>query len=112
MVISTFPSSSPDQPLNPSADESVEDGRMRQTVRKTAGKVLRSDDLGSDEKVIAAEILRAHPGFGNPHVVRCAWCREMRTLFRDEQDGTFVLTNRGWRCLTCDEEAASQEIKF
>ena len=112
MAISTFPSSVPEQPLVPGAAEPVEDARARQTIRKTAAKVLRSDDLGSGEKLTAVEMLRIHPNFGNPHVVRCAWCRETRIFFRDEQDRTFVLTHRGWRCLVCDEEGASQEIKF
>ncbi|HVT02834.1 MAG TPA: hypothetical protein VHL58_05605 [Thermoanaerobaculia bacterium] len=84
----------------------------RQVVRTTAGKVLRSDDLIADEKEVAAEILRANPDFGNPHVVRCDWCHETRTLFRDEDDGPFKLTDHGWRCEPCNARAASQEIKF
>jgi hypothetical protein len=89
-----------------------DDGTIRQVVRTTAVKVLRSDDLIGDEKDVAAGILRANPGFGNPHIVRCNWCRETRTLFRDENDGPFHLTAHGWRCTPCDVSAASQEIKF
>ncbi|MBK5258760.1 MAG: hypothetical protein JJE51_04145 [Thermoanaerobaculia bacterium] len=84
----------------------------RQIVRLTAGKVLRSDDLVAGEKETAAGILRANPTFGNPHVVRCDWCRETRTLFRDENDGPFKLTPHGWRCEPCNSRASSQEIKF
>lgn len=85
---------------------------MRQAVRTTAGKVLRSDDLVDDEKEEARAILKANPEFGNPHVVRCDWCHETRTLFRDENDGPFKLTERGWLCEPCNVRAASQEIKF
>lgn len=84
----------------------------RQIVRITAGKVLRSDDMIAGEKEIAAGILRANPNFGNPHAVRCDWCHEARTLFRDEDDGPFKLTAHGWRCEPCNTRAASQEIKF
>lgn len=84
----------------------------RQVVRTTAGKVLRSEDLLVDEKEIAATILRANPEFGNPHVVRCDWCHETRTLFRDENEAPFKLTDHGWRCEACDVRAASQEVKF
>ena len=84
----------------------------RQLVRTTAGKVLRSEDLGADEEETAAAILRANPEFGNPHVVRCGWCGETRTLFRDENDGPFQRTPHGWLCGTCDLRAASQEVKF
>jgi len=84
----------------------------RAVVRITAGKVLRSDDLAAGEKEAAAAILRANPAFGNPHVVRCPWCHETRTLFRDEIDGPFTLTTHGWACQTCDLRAASQEVKF
>jgi hypothetical protein len=84
----------------------------RQVVRTTAGKVLRSDDLIDDEKEVAAGILRANPAFGNPHVVRCPWCKETRTLFRDENDGPFKLTSHGWLCETCNIMATSQEVKF
>lgn len=84
----------------------------RQIVRTTADKVLRSDDLIDDEKAVAADILRANPELGNPHVVRCDWCRETRTLFRDEDDGPFKRTAHGWRCEPCNVRAASQEIKF
>ncbi len=86
--------------------------QARETVRITAGKLLRSDDLIGTEKEIAADILRAHPELGFPHVVRCNWCRETRILFRDEIDGPFQLTEHGWRCGSCDVSAASQEIKF
>lgn len=85
---------------------------MRQVVRTTAGKVLRSDDLVAGEKDIAADILRANPSFGNPHAVRCDWCGETRTLFRDENDGPFRLIERGWHCDACDVRACDQEIKF
>lgn len=84
----------------------------RQTVRLTAGKVLRSEDLIADEKEVAAGILLANPDFGNPHVVRCPWCHETRTLFRDENEGPFTLTAHGWLCESCDVRAASQEVKF
>ncbi|HEV7768503.1 MAG TPA: hypothetical protein VGQ76_26120 [Thermoanaerobaculia bacterium] len=84
----------------------------RQVVRKTALKVLRSDDLIGDEKSVASAILRANPEMGNPHVVRCNWCRETKTLFRDENEGTFLRTAHGWRCTACDVNASSQEIKF
>lgn len=85
---------------------------MRQTVRIAAGRVLRSEDLFMGEKEAAAGILRANPALGNPHVVRCGWCRETRTLFRDENDGPFLLTARGWRCEPCNTAAASQEVRF
>jgi hypothetical protein len=84
----------------------------RQLVRMTAGRVLRSEDLAFNEKQIAADILRTNPEFGNPHVVRCDWCHETRTLFRDENDGPFKLTAHGWSCEPCDVRAASQEVKF
>ena len=84
----------------------------RQTVRTTAGKILRSDDLIADEKEVAAGILRAYPELGNPHVVRCDWCRETRTLFRDEDEGPFKRTGHGWRCEPCNARAASQEVRF
>jgi len=84
----------------------------RQIVRKTAEKVLRSEDLIDGEKEVAARILRENPDFGNPHAVRCDWCREIRTLFRDENDGPFKLTSRGWLCEPCNMRAASQEIKM
>ena len=85
---------------------------MKQIVRMTAGKVLRSEDLIGDEKEVAAGILRANPSFGNPHVVRCDWCHETRMLFRDESDGPFKPTAHGWRCETCNVRAASQEVRF
>jgi hypothetical protein len=84
----------------------------RQTVRATAGRVLRSDDLSAGEREAAADILRANPDFGNPHVVRCDWCRETRTLFRDEDEVPFKRTEHGWRCEPCDARAASQEIRL
>ena len=85
---------------------------MRQTVRTTALKVLRSEELIADEKEVAAGILRDNPTFGNPHVVRCDWCRETRTLFRDEDDGPFKLIAHGWLCEPCNVRAASQEVRF
>jgi hypothetical protein len=84
----------------------------RQTVRTTAGKVLRSDDLIADEKEVAAAFLRANPEFGNPHVVRCDWCGETRILFSDENDGPFKRIDHGWRCEPCNVRAASQEVRF
>jgi hypothetical protein len=84
----------------------------RETVRTTAGKVLRSEDLVADEKQTAAAILQANPDFGNPHVVRCDWCRETRTLFRDEDGEPFKRTAHGWICGACDVRASSQEVKF
>ena len=85
---------------------------MRQTVRMTAGKVNRSDDLVAGEKEAAAGFLQANPEIGNPYVVRCGWCGETRTLFRDENDGPFRLDGRGWRCEPCNTAAASQEVRF
>jgi len=85
---------------------------MRQTIRMTAGKVLRSEELGPGEKESAASFLRANPDFGNPHVVRCGWCYETRTLFRDENEAPFARTPHGWRCQSCDVGAASQEVRF
>ena len=84
----------------------------RQAVRMTAGKVLRSDDLIANEKEVAAGFLRDNPAFGNPHVVRCDWCRETRTLFRDENEGPFKRTAHGWLCEPCNVRASSQEVKF
>lgn len=84
---------------------------MRQTVRLTAGKILRSDDLATGEKKIAEDILRANPEMGNPHAVRCDWCGESRTLFRDEDEAPFRIIARGWHCEPCDIRASSQEIK-
>ena len=85
---------------------------IRQTVRATAGKVLRSDELLGAEKEIAADLLRNHPELGNPYVVRCDWCRETRTLFRDEADPPFRIIPHGWMCDACDVRASSQEVKF
>jgi hypothetical protein len=78
----------------------------------TAGKVLRSDDLAAGEKETARGLLQANPAFGNPHVVRCDWCHETRTLFRDESDGPFRIAGNGWLCEPCDQRASTQEIKF
>jgi hypothetical protein len=85
---------------------------VRQAVRTTAGKLNRSEDLIGDEKQAAAAFLKANPEYGNPHVVRCGWCNETRTLFRDENDGPFKLTSHGWLCETCNVRASSQEVKF
>ena len=85
---------------------------MRETVRATAGKVLRSEDLIGDEKAAAAAILQANPDYGNPHVVRCGWCHETRTLFRDEDEKPFKHLAHGWLCEPCDLRAVSQEVKF
>ena len=85
---------------------------MRQIVRMTAGKVLRSEDLIADEKEVATQILRANPDFGNPHVVRCHFCHETRTLFRDENEGPFTIIDHGWQCETCNMRASSQEVRF
>ena len=98
--------------MNAKPDVAPEDTQFRNTVRVTAGKLLRSDDLVDDEKAVAAEILLANPTLGYPHVVQCAWCRESRTLFRDESEAPFERTASGWRCSTCDVAAASQIIKF
>jgi hypothetical protein len=84
----------------------------REIIRSTAGKVFRSDDLAENEKETASELLRANPGFGNPHMVRCNWCHVTTMLFRDEDHGTFKRAGRGWRCEKCDEHAASQEVRF
>lgn len=89
-----------------------EEARTREIVRVTAGKLMRSDDLLDDERAVAAEILLANPGFGYPHIVQCAWCRESRTMFRDENEAPFERTANGWRCNACDVAAASQVIKF
>ena len=84
----------------------------RQMVRVTAGKILRSDDMIADEKEVAAGILKANPAVGYPYAVRCDFCRQTRTLFRDENDAPFRLTAYGWLCETCNTNAASQEIRF
>ena len=84
----------------------------RQTIRDTAGRVSRSDDLATNEKEKVAEFLRANPTLGNPHMVRCDWCHEAMVLFRDEDTSAFIRTARGWRCTTCDDHAASQEVRF
>ena len=84
----------------------------RQVVRLTAGRVNLSEDLRVGEKEAAAEILKANPELGNPHVVRCGWCGESRTLFRDENEAPFKLATSGWLCEACNVKAASQEVKF
>jgi hypothetical protein len=85
---------------------------LRRVVRATAGKILRSDILIPGELATAVQVLLDNPNFGNPHAVHCDWCRESRTLFRDENDGPFKLTPHGWLCEACDVRAASQEIRF
>lgn len=92
--------------------QTMEDDVTRQVVRMTAGKVLRSEDLIADEKEVAAEILKANPEFGNPHVVRCGFCHATRTLFRDENDAPFARAGYGWVCEVCNIRAASQEVRF
>ncbi len=84
----------------------------REIVRVTAAKVLRSEELVADEKEAASAILRANPDFGNPHVVRCDWCYQTRTLFRDEDDAPFKHLAHGWLCEACDVRAASQEVRL
>jgi hypothetical protein len=84
----------------------------RQAVRTTAEKVLRSDDLITGEKAAAAAILLANPAFGNPYAVRCDWCHESRTLFRDENDGPFKRAEHGWLCEPCNVRARDQEIRL
>jgi len=84
----------------------------RQMIRDTAGRVLRSDDLAANEKESVTAFLRANPAIGNPHMVRCDWCHEAQVLFRDEEKDAFTRTGRGWRCATCDNHAASQEVRF
>lgn len=90
----------------------TEERSARETVRMTAGKLLRSEDLIGDEKPVAAAILRANLHFGNPHVVRCGYCHVSRTLYRDENEAPFALTPHGWRCEPCDVNAATQEVVF
>ena len=84
----------------------------RNSVRTTARKVLRSDDLNAGEKDTAIAILRASPEIGNPYAVRCDWCHVTRTLFRDENDSPFKLTAHGWFCESCQMPTACQEIRF
>jgi hypothetical protein len=84
----------------------------RNIVRVTALKVFRSDELIGDERAVAAGMLAANPGVGNPWVVRCPWCHETRTLFSDETNKPFERVARGWRCETCDLQAASQEARM
>lgn len=84
----------------------------REIIRSTAGRMLRSDDLAENEKETASELLRKNPGFGNPHMVRCDWCHTTAMVFRDEDHDTFKRAGRGWRCEKCNENAASQEVRF
>ena len=84
----------------------------RQVIRKTAGRMFRSEDLDPNERETSAALLRANPTVGMPHMVRCNWCHEMTVLFRDEDRGVFERTRRGWRCTKCNEHAASQEVRF
>lgn len=74
--------------------------------------MLRSDDLAPGEKAAAIAILQEDATLGNPHAVRCTWCPQTRTLFRDENDAPFRLTAHGWFCEACEQFASSQEIKF
>lgn len=92
-----------DTPMNDAA---------REAVRSTAAKLLRSDDLEPGEKDEAVAFLRANPGIGYPHAVRCDWCHEYRTLFRDESNAPFTLTAHGWNCEPCAMPARSQEIRI
>lgn len=84
---------------------------IRESLRLTARKILLSDDLVDNEKALGAALLREHNS-GNPHAVRCEWCKATNMLFRDEDGGEFKRAGRGWRCAKCDEPAASQEVKF
>jgi len=84
----------------------------RQMIRDTAGRVLRSDDLAANELEAVAAFLRANPAMGNPHVVRCDWCHQTQVLFPDEEKDAFKRSGRGWRCTTCDNHAAWQEVRF
>ena len=84
---------------------------IRESLRQTAGKILRSDDLIDNEKARGAALLREND-CGNPHAVRCEWCKATGMLFRDEDGGEFKRAGRGWQCAKCDEPAASQEVKF
>jgi len=81
-------------------------------IRVTAGRMLRSDDLATNEREAASAFLRENPALGNPHMVRCDWCHETTMLFRDEDKGAFTRTPRGWRCTTCNNHAANQEVRF
>lgn len=83
----------------------------REVVRVTAGKVLRSDTLVGEERAVAAGMLKDNPDLGNPHVVRCPWCRETATLFCDESEAPFQRIPHGWMCSACDVRAVSQEVK-
>lgn len=84
----------------------------RQIVRETAGRVMRSEEMAADERETAAEFLRRNPALGNPHVVRCGWCHITTMLFRDEEIGAFARAAQGWRCISCNELAASQEVRL
>ena len=94
------------------ADRRIMTHATRNAVRSTALKVLRSDDLIAGEKEAAVAILRASPEIGNPYAVRCDWCHETKTLFRDEDDRPFKISGRGWVCELCEMPAACQEIRF
>ena len=84
----------------------------RETVRATAGRMLRSEELGDSERENAEAFLRENNASGNPHMVKCDWCQATLMLFRDEDMGSFTRTGRGWRCTKCDEHARSQEVRF
>jgi hypothetical protein len=84
----------------------------RDAVRVTARKLLRSEDLVGDERAVATAIVKSNPAIGNPHVVRCPWCRETRTLFSDESEAPLERIDHGWHCRVCDVRASSQEVKF
>lgn len=85
---------------------------FRESIRLTAVKILHSDDLIDNEKALGAALLRENAACGNPHAVRCEWCKATGMLFRDEDGGEFKRARRGWHCAKCDEPAASQEVKF
>ena len=97
---------------NSSAAAAVAKVLDRQMVRDTAERVFRSDDVARSEKQDVTDYLRANPAIGNPHMVRCSWCHQVRMLFRDEDKDSFTRTARGWRCTNCNEHAASQEVRF
>jgi hypothetical protein len=84
---------------------------IRESLRVTAIKILHSDDLIDNEKVLGAALLREN-NWGNPHAVRCEWCKATNMLFSDEDGGEFKRARRGWQCSKCDEPAASQEVRF
>ncbi len=66
----------------------------------------------ADEKEVASAFLRENPTFGFPYAVRCDFCRESRTLFRDESDAPFEIDGNGWSCARCNVRASTQEIRF